>query len=73
LNGTQQEEIFRVFTSFDTDANGLVDEGEFRRILETLGENPSDEVLSLEFAVIDGNDDGLVEFQEFLRWWLDYS
>ena len=66
-------ELLRLFASFDADGDGLVDEDEFRKILHKLGGNSSDEVLSLEFAAIDTNSDGMVGFQEFKDWWLDCS
>ena len=65
------DELRRVFARFDADGDGSIDLEEFRAIIESLGENPSDEVLSLEFAAIDTNADGKVELQEFVRWWLD--
>ena len=65
--------IYRLFVSFDRNGDGLVDENEFRKILQTLGVISSDEVLSLEFAAIDNNTDGVVGFQEFKDWWLDYQ
>ena len=69
----KRDALLRLFTRFDTDGDGLVDESEFRQILQTLGGDSSDEVLSLEFAVIDTNSDGMVEFQECIEWWLDYE
>ena len=68
-----EQELQRLFERFDVDQNGRVDEREFRKILEALGESPSDEVLSLEFALIDKNSDGLVDYREFAEWWLDYK
>jgi Ca2+-binding EF-hand superfamily protein len=47
--------LFRLFVRFDTNGDGLVDENEFRKILQRLGGNSTDEVLSLEFAAIDTN------------------
>ena len=67
----KSEELNRVFARFDADGDGSIDLEEFRAIIESLGESPSDEVLSLEFAAIDTNADGKVEFQEFMHWWLD--
>lgn len=64
--------LLRTFERFDTNGDGFVDEEEFRAILRSLGEDPSKEVLSLEFAAMDTNADGMVEFQEFKGWWLDY-
>lgn len=62
-----------MFARFDVDGNGLVEEKEFRNILEALGETPSDEVLSLEFALADSDSDGLLDYREFSEWWLDYK
>ena len=67
------EELRRLFARFDVDQSGRVDEREFRKIVEALGESPSDEVLSLEFALIDKNSDGFVDYSEFVEWWLDYK
>jgi Ca2+-binding EF-hand superfamily protein len=68
-----ENELLRLFTRFDTDRDGLIDEQEFRGILQTLGEDPSNEVLSLNFAAIDSNSDGMVNIRELTRWWLDYK
>jgi calmodulin len=68
-----EEKLLRLFSRFDANSDGLVDESEFRTIVESLGEIPSNEVLSLEFAAIDTNADGRVEFNEFKAWWLDYE
>jgi calmodulin len=65
--------LFRLFVRFDTNGDGLVDENEFLKILQRLGGNSTDEVLSLEFAAIDTNTDGVVGYQEFKDWWLDYQ
>jgi Ca2+-binding EF-hand superfamily protein len=68
-----ENELRRLFARFDADRDGLIDEQEFREILETLGDAPSNEVLSLNFAAIDSNSDGMVNFHELMRWWLDYK
>ena len=69
----KKDALFRTFTRFDRNGDGLVDVHEFRTILQTLGGNSSDEILSLEFAAMDTNSDGMVEFREFREWWLDYK
>ena len=68
-----ENELLRLFACFDTDRDGLINEREFREVLQTLGEAPSKEVLSLNFAAIDANSDGMVNFGELMRWWLDYK
>ena len=67
------DDLFRLFTRFDRNGDGLVDEDEFRKILQALGEDPTHEVLSLAFAAIDTNSDDMVEFREFKAWWLDFN
>ena len=68
-----EDALLGLLSRFDANSDGLIDESEFRTIVESLGENPSKEVLSLEFAAIDRNSDGRVVFQEFKDWWLDYK
>ena len=62
-----------LFMQFDANNDGRVDKSEFRRILNVLGDAPSDDVLTLEFTAIDTNADGTVDFEEFRQWWLDYK
>lgn len=66
-----EEELLELFSRFDQTGDGEVDIEEFRTILASLGETPTDEVLSLDFAVIDKDEDGKVGFEEFKAWWLD--
>jgi Ca2+-binding EF-hand superfamily protein len=68
-----ENKLLRLFARFDADKDGLIDEQEFREILRTLGDDPSNEVLSLNFAAIDSDSDGMVNFRELMRWWLDYK
>jgi len=70
---TEESQLRETFSRFDDDKDGLIDEGEFLIILQSLGEDPLNEVLSLEFAAIDANADGMVDFTEFKAWWLDYA
>jgi Ca2+-binding EF-hand superfamily protein len=64
-------ELYRLFCRYDSNRDGLVDEPEFLELLESLGGHRSNEILSLEFAAIDANADGCVDFAEFKAWWLD--
>ena len=66
-----EKELFQLFCRFDANNDGLVDENEFLALLDSLGSHPTNEILSLEFAAIDSNADGSVEFDEFKAWWLD--
>ena len=66
-----KDALLSIFKRFDTDGDGLISEAEFRGILEALGSYSSDEVLALEFAAIDADADQMVDFGEFMAWWLD--
>ena len=69
--GATRDALVSIFARFDKNKDGAIDEDEFGEVLESLGWNSPAEVRSLEFAAIDGNSDGLVEFSEFSEWWLD--
>jgi len=69
----QDDKLFRLFESMDTNKDGMLNENEFSQILELLGWDSPVELRSLEFAAVDVNGDGLVEFEEFADWWLDQN
>ena len=69
---SSDDELLGLFNRYDIDGDGRVDLYEFLHIVRELGEDPSKEVLTLEFAAIDSNDDGVVDFEEFGAWWRDY-
>jgi len=66
-----EAELLRLFHRFDLDKSGYIEEREFGLILDSLGYNENAEVRSLEFAAIDDDEDGKVQFREFADWWLD--
>lgn len=66
-------ELISLFSRFDRDANGYVDEREFAEIVHALGEYTNAEDLSKQFIAADINDDGLIQFDEFVAWWLSYK
>jgi Ca2+-binding EF-hand superfamily protein len=66
-------ELRILFERFDANGDGLLDEREFGELLNELGWDSPAEVRSLEFAAIDNNLDGLVEFDEFSDWWHDQN
>lgn len=66
-------ELVRLFARFDSDANGLIDVSEFRKILAALGEDFSDAGLAEQFAIVDKDGDGSVRYEEFAEWWIAYK
>ena len=63
--------LLTLFKQFDANDDGLIDESEFSAMVDSLGWSNPVEVISLEFAAIDGDDDGRVRFHEFADWWQD--
>jgi hypothetical protein len=67
------DRILRLFQRFDTNGDGFIDEDEFGEILKSLGWDSAEEIRSLEFAMVDTDSDGQVDFREFADWWRDQN
>lgn len=59
----------KAFTSFDKDASGAIDLKEFRQLAAELGITKSAAEVEADFDAIDRDEDGLLTFSEFARWW----
>jgi calmodulin len=57
------------FDSYDKDGNGQIDVTEFGRLLLALGVGYSDAQISAAFESIDVNRSGVIDYEEFCRWW----
>ena len=66
-------ELARIFARFDMNKDDHIDENELGLLLRALGEDIPKENLSLHFEIIDTDGDGIVDFREFVDWWLDYK
>ncbi len=66
-------ELARLFARFDVNKDDHIDEGEFGLLLRALGEVIPKSNLTLQFQIVDTNGDGIVDFKEFVDWWLDYK
>ena len=71
LDDDEIEEIREIFVHFDRDSSGTIDRGELRQLLEAMEAECSDEELETGLKEIDSNQNGRIEFREFLRWWSD--
>lgn len=67
------DRILRLFQRFDTNGDGFIDEDEFGEILKSLGWDSPEEIRCLEFAMVDTDSDGQVDFREFADWWRDQN
>ncbi|KAF6371479.1 calmodulin like 3 [Rhinolophus ferrumequinum] len=62
-----EEEIREAFRVFDKDGNGLVSAAELRHVMTRLGEKLSDQELEEMIRAADVDDDGQVNYEEFVR------
>jgi len=64
----EEEELRENFEHFDRNNDGKLDPSEFAGLMEALGALEPDEDASIGFGAIDTDSSGLVEFDEFARW-----
>jgi len=59
-------EISAAFRKFDRDGDGHIEPHEMRTVMSNLGVHMSDEAVKKIIANVDTNDDGVIEFDEFI-------
>lgn len=62
-----EEEMREAFRVFDKDGNGYISAAELRHIMTNLGEKLTDEEVDEMIKEADFNDDGQVNYEEFVR------
>jgi len=67
----QLEELRETFDYNDRDEDGTIELDEFVDMLDELEANMSDDEAKVGFQDIDTNDDGLIDFKEFIAWWTE--
>jgi len=65
------EELQETFEYNDLDADGMIELDEFMQMLQELGGEMTEREAQIGFAEIDTNDDGLIDFKEFIDWWTE--
>ncbi|KAF0726663.1 hypothetical protein AaE_009583, partial [Aphanomyces astaci] len=60
------QDLKRLFKQFDTDTSGSIDAAELSRLLLSVGEQPSPELLNELIASVDTDHSNTIEFAEFL-------
>jgi calmodulin len=65
----QLEELRETFEYNDRDEDGRIEPEEFVQMLDELGAEMSEQEAKIGFRDIDKNDDGLIDFDEFVAWW----
>lgn len=64
-------ELRESFNYNDPNGDGKIDFGEFRQMLDDLEAGVSAEEARIGFDEIDIDNDGVIEFDEFIAWWGD--
>jgi hypothetical protein len=64
-----RDEVFEIFKAYDRDGSGSIDRGELARLLEALGQQPTDVELSIALDAVDANRSGKISWREFKAWW----
>jgi calmodulin len=67
----QLDELREAFDYNDRDGDGRIEPDEFVTMLDELEANVSAKEAKIGFQDIDTNDDGLIDFGEFVAWWTD--
>lgn len=69
LSQEKIEEVRQNFNFFDRDSNGFIEVKEFIELLKTISPATTEAQAVSGFELVDENNDGLIEFDEFLTWW----
>jgi len=67
----QLDELREAFDYNDRDSDGRIELDEFVTMLDELEANMSAKEAKIGFQDIDTNDDGLIDFGEFVAWWTE--
>ena len=68
-NQEELDELREAFDYNDRDGDGKIQLDEFSAMLDELEAETSESEIEIGFKDIDTNDDGLIDFDEFVAWW----
>ncbi len=71
LSEEQLDELREAFDYNDRDGDGMIEPDEFAAMLDELDAGMSTTDAKIGFQDIDTNDDGLIDFGEFVAWWTE--
>jgi Ca2+-binding EF-hand superfamily protein len=70
-NEEELDELREAFDYNDRDNDGRIQLDEFAAMLDELEAEMTSKEVEIGFKDIDTNDDGLVDFAEFVDWWTE--
>ena len=70
-NQEELDELREAFDYNDRDGDGRIQLDEFSAMLDELEAETSEREIEIGFKDIDTNDDGLIDFEEFVAWWAE--
>jgi calmodulin len=70
-NEEELDELREAFDYNDRDNDGRIQLDEFAAMLDELEADMSGKEIEIGFKDIDTNDDGLIDFTEFVEWWTE--
>jgi calmodulin len=70
-NEEELDELREAFDYNDRDNDGRIQLDEFSAMLDELEADMSGKEIEIGFKDIDTNDDGLIDFEEFVDWWAE--
>jgi calmodulin/calcium-binding protein CML/plastin-2 len=65
------DELREAFDYNDRNADGMIQVDEFAEMLDELEAEMTESETRTGFRDIDSNDDGLIDFAEFVTWWAE--
>ena len=68
-NSLSNEIVKQTFDTYDADGSGTIDKNELAKLSKELGHSLSDRELEDALKDLDTNEDGVIDFSEFQRWW----
>lgn len=71
LSDEELAEIREIFSHYDADDSGFIDRAELGKLLDALGASMTGEELQAGLLALDENNNGKIEFDEFVDWWSD--
>jgi Ca2+-binding EF-hand superfamily protein len=70
-NEEELDELREAFDYNDRDGDNRIQVDEFAAMLDELEADMTRSEIEIGFKDIDTNDDGLIDFQEFVAWWTE--